>query len=313
MRINELINEVDLSRRGFLRGLGAAGLSAAAGSAFGKTNPIVQQTVEPGDTIYSIARQNGITPQELFKLNGMDNKTKIVPGQKIKIPDVGKPVVTQQTSDDPLGDLIQKKMSPKEREDVIALFTYDVPEAPAVDKRNTGPADTKHARANALPKQDIKPKHTEPKKSVKELPQSGGSVPWRQVRDYLATMMDMSHWAGMLANMWHESEFIPHRYNPNDRGGPSGGMFQWHDNTAKGYHRFTDMTRAVPDWKTNWKKQIDFALREPEGRAYLNTHFSNPISASIAWTKTFERPADADARAKERAHSPQMRQYASNP
>ena len=302
MKITELLeaeNPAVPSRRGFLKTLGGLGLSAAAGGAFGKTSPTVHQTVEPGDTIYSIARQNGISPQELFKLNGMDNKTKIVPGQKIKIPDVGKPVASKDIGDDPLGDLIKQKMSPKEREEVISLFTQDAP----------------HEKST----HDIKPKahpataKAEPKKHAKELPQSGGSVPWREVRDYLATKMDMSHWAGMLANMWHESELIPHRYNPNDRGGPSGGMFQWHDNTAKGYHRFTDMTRAVPDWKTNWKKQIDFALREPEGRAYLNNHFSNPISASIAWTKTFERPADADARAKERAHSPQMRQYASNP
>ena len=212
-----------------------------------------------------------------------------------------KPVAVQpDAGDDPLGDLIQQKMSSKEREEVINLFTHDAPSEKPTHNTKT---PVRPAPAKVEPK----------KQQVKDLPQSGGSVPWRQIRDYLSTKMDMNHWAGMLANMWHESEFIPHRYNPNDRGGPSGGLFQWHDNDAKGYHRFTDMVRAVPDWKTNWKKQIDFALREPEGQAYLNSNFSNPISASMAWTKTFERPADADARARERAHSPQMKQYASNP
>ena len=316
MRAKEFTQlEEDISRRGFLRGLGGAALAGAAGSALAKSSPTALQTVGSGDTVYSIARQTGVSPLELYKLNGMDNNTKLVPGQKIKVPQVAKPTAPPQEIDD-LDAFIEKKMSEKEREELVSLFTQDVPkdDKPGIDTRMTGPGSD--ARKHALPDKDIKPKHQEKhtgKKPAKELPQSGDSVPWKDIRDYLSPKMDTSHWAGMMANMWHESSFIPSNYNPNDRGGPSGGLCQWHDNRALGYHRFSDMVKAVPNWKTNWRGQLDFALKEPEGRRYLGTHFTNPISASIAWTKTFERPADADAVAKKRSQSPQMRQYASNP
>jgi murein DD-endopeptidase MepM/ murein hydrolase activator NlpD/FMN phosphatase YigB (HAD superfamily) len=305
----------DISRRGFLRGLGGAALAGAAGSALAKSSPTAVQTVGPGDTVYSIARQTGVSPLELYKLNGMDNNTKLVPGQKIKVPQVAKPTAPPQEIDD-LDAFIDKKMSDKEREDLVSLFTQDAEknDKPGVDTRMTGPGSD--AKKHALPDKNIKPKNQEKhagKKPAKELPQSGDSVPWKDIRDYLSPKMDTSHWAGMMANMWHESSFIPSNYNPNDRGGPSGGLCQWHDNRALGYHRFSDMVKAVPNWKTNWRGQLDFALKEPEGRRYLGTRFTNPISASIAWTKTFERPADADAVAKKRSQSPQMRQYASNP
>lgn len=316
MRAKEFIQlDEDISRRGFLRGLGAVGAGAVAGGAFAKSSPTALQIVNPHDTIYSIAREKGVSPLELYKLNGMDNNTKLVPGQKIKVPQVAKPTAPPQEIDD-LDAFIEKKMSDKEREDLVSLFTQDVPKdnKPGIDTRMTGPGSD--AKKHALPDRNIKPKNQEKhagKKPAKELPQSGDSVPWKDIRDYLSPKMDMSHWAGMMANMWHESSFIPSSYNPNDRGGPSGGLCQWHDNRMLGYHRFSDMVKSVPNWKTNWRGQLDFALKEPEGRRYLGTHFTNPISASIAWTKTFERPADADAVAKKRSQSPQMRQYASNP
>ena len=43
-------------------------------------------TVKPGDTIYSIARANKVSPQALQKANKLDNKSKIKPGQKLRLP-----------------------------------------------------------------------------------------------------------------------------------------------------------------------------------------------------------------------------------
>jgi putative chitinase len=60
--------------------LGAATLGANAGN-------IVQQPVEKGDTVYSIARQNDTTPAVLYKLNGFDQNTKLQLGQMVKVPD----------------------------------------------------------------------------------------------------------------------------------------------------------------------------------------------------------------------------------
>lgn len=46
----------------------------------------VSQYAEPGDTVYSIARQNNLDPVELMKFNGFNKDTKLKSGQEVKIP-----------------------------------------------------------------------------------------------------------------------------------------------------------------------------------------------------------------------------------
>jgi putative chitinase len=46
----------------------------------------VSQFAEPGDTIYSIARQNNISPDEIMRLNGFNKNTKLTVGQEVKLP-----------------------------------------------------------------------------------------------------------------------------------------------------------------------------------------------------------------------------------
>ena len=46
----------------------------------------VSQFAEPGDTVYSIARQNNIDPAELIKFNNFNKDTKLKLGQEVKIP-----------------------------------------------------------------------------------------------------------------------------------------------------------------------------------------------------------------------------------
>lgn len=43
-------------------------------------------TVKAGDTLYSIARANNVSPQALLKANNLDNNAKIKPGQKLVLP-----------------------------------------------------------------------------------------------------------------------------------------------------------------------------------------------------------------------------------
>jgi len=59
----------------------------------------ISQFAEPGDTIYSIARQNNLDPVELMKFNGFSNSTKLAQGQEVKIPPKaqGTPVATKPT------------------------------------------------------------------------------------------------------------------------------------------------------------------------------------------------------------------------
>jgi len=71
-----------------------AALGAAALGAQGKPI-IVQQHVEPGDTVYSIARQNNVDPKEIMKLNNFNKDTKLKKGQMVKVPDYSKPVDTK--------------------------------------------------------------------------------------------------------------------------------------------------------------------------------------------------------------------------
>jgi len=42
--------------------------------------------VQKGDTIFSLAKQNSITVQELCKLNNMKSSSPLLYGQKIKLP-----------------------------------------------------------------------------------------------------------------------------------------------------------------------------------------------------------------------------------
>jgi len=114
--------------------LGALSLGAQA------TAPqIVQQIVEPGDTIYSIARQTGADPKEIFKLNKMDRNTKLEVGQKVKVPDYAKliklpstvtPTVKQPPSISPAAQAAPIKVLPKVGDEVVLLS--DNPEAEAV-------------------------------------------------------------------------------------------------------------------------------------------------------------------------------------
>ena len=63
---------------------GAMALSALGAQA----SDIVTQVAQKGDTVYSIARDNGVSPAVLYKLNGFNNDTKLTPGQEVKVPDV---------------------------------------------------------------------------------------------------------------------------------------------------------------------------------------------------------------------------------
>ena len=96
--------------------------------------------------------------------------------------------------------------------------------------------------------------------------------------------MSRNHALGLISNGDRESSWILD--NPGD-GGYSNGIFQWNSG------RLTRMKAAVPDWQTNWKGQIDYALSEvgEPGQEYLRTAFATPQAAAEFWTRRWERPA----------------------
>lgn len=117
--------------------------------------------------------------------------------------------------------------------------------------------------------------------------------------DYLTGTMglDYNHTLGLMSNMSREGEFAPKAYNPNDRGGPSGGTFQWHDKGFNGVGRFTDMANSVPNWRNNIIGQVDYALNkeasdggmwQKRAQEWMNTPFDSPQAAAEAWRAKWE-------------------------
>lgn len=119
----------------------------------------------------------------------------------------------------------------------------------------------------------------------------------KEIYDYLRTKgIDHVHAVGIVNNINAESSLNSGAFNKNDVNGPSGGLFQHHDNYKSGLRRFSNMVSFVgEDWKTNWKKQIDFALTEKEMKDYLGTNYGDSSAASVGFTKTFENPANASS------------------
>ena len=92
-----------------------------------------------------------------------------------------------------------------------------------------------------------------------------------------------NHAVGLLANIRRESNFRTNVWGDN---GTSNGLFQWHKD------RLTRMQAAVPDWQTNWRGQLDYALVEKgePGQQYLATNWRTEGDAAAFWTRKWERP-----------------------
>jgi putative chitinase len=82
--------DIDEGVRSALATAALAGTMAMGAQA--KAPEMVHQTVEPGDTVYSIARQNNVNPLEIYRLNKMDRNTKLEVGQRVVVPDYSKPI-----------------------------------------------------------------------------------------------------------------------------------------------------------------------------------------------------------------------------
>ena len=106
--------------------------------------------------------------------------------------------------------------------------------------------------------------------------------------DYLTKEKGLNHEqaTGIIANIQGESAYKSDAVGDN---GDSIGLFQYN----KPAGRAGPFEAAVPDWRTNWKGQIDYALtQDPVGKRYASTKFTSSGQASDFWVQKFEIPAD---------------------
>lgn len=105
--------------------------------------------------------------------------------------------------------------------------------------------------------------------------------------------------AGLVANAWHESSGKPGAVGDS---GASSGLFQWHGPRQQALKKYAQ-TRGKP-WD-DAGVQIDF-LEDELGSSFkgLKDRMNaapTPEAAAVMFTREFERPANVDARASERA------------
>ena len=110
LRAANNLSENDVIKVGQKLKIPSADISAAAalatdnkattsnGATLSAATPTKDYTVVKGDTLYSIAKKNGMTLAELMALNNLDNSSVIKVGQKLKIADSKSNVVPDKTS-----------------------------------------------------------------------------------------------------------------------------------------------------------------------------------------------------------------------
>lgn len=111
----------------------------------------------------------------------------------------------------------------------------------------------------------------------------------QEVYDYLMTKPGMTDIKakGIMANIQAESEFYSDAKEPNVDN-PGIGLFQHTYPSRKAAFK-----EAVPDWETNWKGQIDFAMQEQEMKGYMNHEpFDSTADSTEYFMKNFENPKD---------------------
>jgi len=111
----------------------------------------------------------------------------------------------------------------------------------------------------------------------------------KEIFDYLMTKPGMTDVkaAGIVANIAKESLYYADAVQMGDVENPGIGLFQY---TFKA--RKDAFLKAVPDWKTNWKAQIDFAFNEPEFQAFMKEPYETVQDSTRGFMTTFEKPKD---------------------
>lgn len=106
-----------------------------------------------------------------------------------------------------------------------------------------------------------------------------------------------SHAKGIISNIRAESGFNSDIEEIGKDPKVAGlGLFQYTEQSRR-----KNFIKNVPNWKTNWQGQIDFALSEELSKKYIEQNFKSPEEASKWFTKNWERPKNMDLEAEARA------------
>ena len=108
---------------------------------------------------------------------------------------------------------------------------------------------------------------------------------------------------GIMANIKGESDFSPGADEAGD-GSEGIGLFQYTFTTRK--NKFLD---AVPDYKSNWKGQIDFFLTEPEARRYIDMEFKSANDAATYLLNNNLRPEESLREARKEEHKTYIEKF----
>ena len=111
----------------------------------------------------------------------------------------------------------------------------------------------------------------------------------KEIFDYLMTKPGMTEIkaAGIVANIAKESMYYSDAVQMGDVENPGIGLFQY---TLKS--RKDAFLEAVPDWKTNWRGQIDFAFEENEFKSYMEQPYNSVQDSTRGFMTIFEKPKD---------------------
>lgn len=116
----------------------------------------------------------------------------------------------------------------------------------------------------------------------------GGTVSSQTVFSYIKQKgVPENHALGIVAGIDGESSFqIGVQEKGNSKQGV--GLFQYTSSDRKG-----PFLKTVPDYKNNWKGQVDYAIdKDPDTKIYLSRQFSTPEAAAEWWLVNWERPRE---------------------
>jgi len=140
---------------------------------------------------------------------------------------------------------------------------------------------------------------------TKEPETSGGRVSPQAVYSYLRQKgISHIHAMGILANIEGESGF---QIGVQEKGDSKQGvgLFQYSYPTRK-----KAFLQAVPDYKKNWKGQIDFAIGKDENTPlYLNKQFKSAEDAADDWMRNWENPDKRVYTERRRKHNAFIRNF----
>ena len=126
-------------------------------------------------------------------------------------------------------------------------------------------------------------------KLIKPMKKPLSTVSDIEIYNYLINekKLDRSKTLGILANIQAESNFKIGVTEKGDAINKGIGLFQFTFPTRK-----EGLLKKVPDYKTNWKGQIDYFLSEPEAKSYLKESFDSANKAAEFLMQNNLRPAE---------------------